>query len=164
MCQYTISFYVHTSCEDPGAHYLGTSVEGEKSQCCPKGPHERYIIVPGHCPPCTGSLGGGRQPAKTMDLFKTASIASSNHGNKLPGKKKPNSAPSTSQSSSEHGADLITSGTAKEYYARNKNLETNDQTTRLGSNGSDGNDAKPAQGRAENRAAYVFLLLLTNPN
>ena len=53
MCHYTKNFYVYTSCVDPGAHFFGTSVDGQKANSCPRGPHERYIVVPGHCPLCS---------------------------------------------------------------------------------------------------------------
>lgn len=52
MCEYTKNYYIYTSCQDPGAHFFRTSVDGEKSQACPRGPHERYIMMPGHCPLC----------------------------------------------------------------------------------------------------------------
>ncbi|KAH6675580.1 hypothetical protein BGZ60DRAFT_371866 [Tricladium varicosporioides] len=52
MCEYTKNYYIYTSCQDPGAHFFGTSVDGKREHRCPRGPHERYIVVPGHCPLC----------------------------------------------------------------------------------------------------------------
>jgi hypothetical protein len=52
MCEYTKNYYIYTSCVDPGAHFFGTSVDGKREHRCPRGPHERYIVVPGHCPLC----------------------------------------------------------------------------------------------------------------
>lgn len=52
MCHYTINYYIYASCIDPGAHFFSTSVDGEKGDRCPGSPHERYIVVPGHCPLC----------------------------------------------------------------------------------------------------------------
>ncbi|KAG4413675.1 hypothetical protein IFR04_013179 [Cadophora malorum] len=54
MCEYTKNYYIYTSCVDPGAHFFGTSVDGKKEHRCSRGPHERYIVVPGHCPLCSG--------------------------------------------------------------------------------------------------------------
>ncbi len=54
MCNFTKNYYIYTSCLDPGAHYFGTSVDGSRKHACPKGPHERYIVLPGQCPLCTG--------------------------------------------------------------------------------------------------------------
>ncbi|KAH7330042.1 hypothetical protein BKA65DRAFT_508311 [Rhexocercosporidium sp. MPI-PUGE-AT-0058] len=53
MCEFTKNYYIYTSCLDPGAHFIGTSVDGMKDHKCSRGPHERYIVVPGHCPLCT---------------------------------------------------------------------------------------------------------------
>ncbi|APA06945.1 hypothetical protein sscle_02g017150 [Sclerotinia sclerotiorum 1980 UF-70] len=53
MCEYTRNYYIYTSCVDPGAHYFSTSIDGSKDRQCAKGPHERYIVVPGHCPLCS---------------------------------------------------------------------------------------------------------------
>lgn len=53
MCEYTRNYYIYTSCIDPGAHYFSTSIDGSKERQCAKGPHERYIVVPGHCPLCS---------------------------------------------------------------------------------------------------------------
>jgi hypothetical protein len=56
MCEYTKDYFVYTSCVDPGAHFFGSSVDKEREhQCpqCPIGPHERYIVIPGHCPLCS---------------------------------------------------------------------------------------------------------------
>lgn len=52
MCEYTKNYYIYTSCVDPGAHFFGTSVDGKREYKCERGPHERYIVVPGHCPLC----------------------------------------------------------------------------------------------------------------
>ncbi|KAL2113358.1 hypothetical protein VUR80DRAFT_4195 [Thermomyces stellatus] len=54
MCDFTKNFYIYTSCIDPGAHFFGTSVDGNHKNSCPDGPHERYIVIPGHCPLCGG--------------------------------------------------------------------------------------------------------------
>ncbi len=54
MCDFTKNYYIYTSCVDPGAHYFGTSVDGNRHQSCSKGPHERYIVLPGQCPLCCG--------------------------------------------------------------------------------------------------------------
>jgi hypothetical protein len=53
MCYYTRNYYIYSGCTDPGAHFFGTSVDGKAEQRCPRGPHERYIVVPGHCPLCS---------------------------------------------------------------------------------------------------------------
>ncbi|KIN04079.1 hypothetical protein OIDMADRAFT_18174 [Oidiodendron maius Zn] len=53
MCDYTKNYYIYATCIDPGAHFFGTSVDGKKEHRCSKSPHERYIVVPGHCPLCT---------------------------------------------------------------------------------------------------------------
>ncbi|KAI7921303.1 hypothetical protein M0657_004042 [Pyricularia oryzae] len=50
MCDFTKNYYIYTSCLDPGAHFFRTSVDGSHKHACPKGPHERYIMLPGHCP------------------------------------------------------------------------------------------------------------------
>ncbi|RKU46456.1 hypothetical protein DL546_007388 [Coniochaeta pulveracea] len=52
MCDYTKNYYVYTSCLDPGAHFFRTSIDGSKKNACPKGPHERYIMIAGQCPLC----------------------------------------------------------------------------------------------------------------
>ncbi|EHA49175.1 hypothetical protein MCOR27_002824 [Pyricularia oryzae] len=52
MCDFTKNYYIYTSCLDPGAHFFRTSVDGSHKHACPKGPHERYIMLPGHCPLC----------------------------------------------------------------------------------------------------------------
>ncbi|PBP28357.1 hypothetical protein BUE80_DR000741 [Diplocarpon rosae] len=52
MCEYTKNYYIYTSCVDPGAHFFSTSMDGKKERRCSRGPHERYIVVPGHCPLC----------------------------------------------------------------------------------------------------------------
>ena len=57
MCDFIKNYYIYTSCVDPGAHYFGTSVDGNRSQACPKGPHERYIVQPGQCPLCCSYTG-----------------------------------------------------------------------------------------------------------
>ncbi|KAG7058805.1 hypothetical protein JMJ77_0006176 [Colletotrichum scovillei] len=54
MCDFTKNYYIYTSCIDPGAHFFRTSVDGNRSRACGSGPHERYIVVPGHCPLCSG--------------------------------------------------------------------------------------------------------------
>ncbi|KAE9582808.1 hypothetical protein CGMCC3_g945 [Colletotrichum fructicola] len=54
MCDFTKNYYIYTSCIDPGAHFFRTSVDGNRNRTCGKGPHERYIVVPGHCPLCGG--------------------------------------------------------------------------------------------------------------
>ena len=54
MCDFTKNYYIYTSCVDPGAHFFGTSVDGNLEDSCPNGPHERYIVLPGHCPLCGG--------------------------------------------------------------------------------------------------------------
>lgn len=54
MCDFTKNYYIYTSCLDPGVHFFGTSVDGKRSESCPMGPHERYIVIPGHCPLCDG--------------------------------------------------------------------------------------------------------------
>jgi len=56
MCEYTKNYYVYTSCLDPGAHFFSTSVDGNRDRRCARGPHERYIVVPGHCPLCNSWL------------------------------------------------------------------------------------------------------------
>lgn len=52
MCEYTKNYYIYASCQDPGAHFFKCSVDGRKDKRCPNGPHERYIVQPGHCPLC----------------------------------------------------------------------------------------------------------------
>lgn len=54
MCDFTKNYYIYTSCVDPGAHFFRTSVDGSSKRSCPKGPHERYIMLPGQCPLCYG--------------------------------------------------------------------------------------------------------------
>jgi hypothetical protein len=53
MCDYTKNYYIYASCIDPGAHFFGTSLDGKKEDRCSKSPHERYIVMPGHCPLCS---------------------------------------------------------------------------------------------------------------
>lgn len=52
MCDFTKNYYIYTSCIDPGTHFFRTSVDGSRKHSCPKGPHERYIVLPGECPLC----------------------------------------------------------------------------------------------------------------
>ncbi|KAM9882491.1 hypothetical protein VDGL01_03455 [Verticillium dahliae] len=54
MCDFTKNYYIYTSCIDPGAHFFRTSTDGSHKRSCVKGPHERYIVVPGACPLCGG--------------------------------------------------------------------------------------------------------------
>ncbi|KAK1765367.1 hypothetical protein QBC33DRAFT_177456 [Phialemonium atrogriseum] len=54
MCDFTKNYYIYTSCVDPGAHFFRTSVDGSRKHKCSKGPHERYIMLPGECPLCCG--------------------------------------------------------------------------------------------------------------
>ena len=54
MCDFTKNYYIYTSCADPGLHFFRTSVDGSRKRSCPKGPHERYIMLPGQCPLCYG--------------------------------------------------------------------------------------------------------------
>ncbi|KAL2153867.1 hypothetical protein VTH82DRAFT_2543 [Thermothelomyces myriococcoides] len=54
MCDFTKNYYIYTSCADPGAHFFRTSLDGNRAHSCPKGPHERYIMLPGECPMCHG--------------------------------------------------------------------------------------------------------------
>ena len=54
MCTFTKNYHIYTSCLDPGAHYFGTSVDGNRKHKCSRGPHERYIVEPGACPLCYG--------------------------------------------------------------------------------------------------------------
>ncbi len=54
MCDFIKNYYIYTSCIDPGAHFFGTEVEGNRKRSCSRGPHERYIMSPGQCPLCYG--------------------------------------------------------------------------------------------------------------
>jgi len=54
MCDFTKNYYIYTSCVDPGVHFFRTSVDGSRKRSCPKGPHERYIMLPGQCALCYG--------------------------------------------------------------------------------------------------------------
>ncbi|KAI1181552.1 hypothetical protein F5B17DRAFT_271052 [Nemania serpens] len=53
MCNFTKNYYIYTSCQDPGAHFFRTSIDGSRQTACPRGPHERYIVEPGQCPLCS---------------------------------------------------------------------------------------------------------------
>jgi len=55
MCEYTKNYYIYTSCQDPGAHFFSTSVDGKRDYRCKGGPHERYIVVADYCPLCCHS-------------------------------------------------------------------------------------------------------------
>lgn len=52
MCDFTKNYYIYTSCIDPGAHFFRTEFDGSRKRACSMGPHERYIMLPGHCPLC----------------------------------------------------------------------------------------------------------------
>lgn len=52
MCNVTKNYYIYEQCLDPGLHFTRTSMDGEGSPPCSKGPHERYIVQPGTCPLC----------------------------------------------------------------------------------------------------------------
>lgn len=54
MCNVTRNYYIYSSCRDPGVHYFQTEMDGDKTQACSQGPHERYIVQPGSCPLCNG--------------------------------------------------------------------------------------------------------------
>ncbi|EWG37114.1 hypothetical protein FVEG_00867 [Fusarium verticillioides 7600] len=54
MCDFTKNYYIYTSCTDPGTHFCKTSIDGSREHACPKGPHERYIVLPESCPLCCG--------------------------------------------------------------------------------------------------------------
>ncbi|KAM5355745.1 hypothetical protein ACJ41O_002391 [Fusarium nematophilum] len=45
MCDFTKNYYIYTSCTDPGTHFCKTSTDGSRKTACPKGPHERYIVM-----------------------------------------------------------------------------------------------------------------------
>ncbi|ORY56708.1 uncharacterized protein BCR38DRAFT_414454 [Pseudomassariella vexata] len=36
MCDFTKNYYIYTSCQDPGAHFFRTSVDGSRKTACPK--------------------------------------------------------------------------------------------------------------------------------
>jgi hypothetical protein len=48
------SYYIYASCQDPEAHFFTTSMDGKRGYQCSRCPHERYIVVPGHCKLCSG--------------------------------------------------------------------------------------------------------------
>ena len=52
MCNYYKNYYVYSTCTDPGAHFFQIRTDGQPDPRCPKGPHERYIVVPGTCQLC----------------------------------------------------------------------------------------------------------------
>lgn len=52
MCNVTKNYYIYEQCNDPGLHFVRTSMDGNTLQKCPQGPHERYIVQPGRCPLC----------------------------------------------------------------------------------------------------------------
>lgn len=52
MCNVTKNYYIYEQCQDPGLHFVRTSMDGAGSPPCPAGPHERYIVQPGACPLC----------------------------------------------------------------------------------------------------------------
>ncbi|KAI1068550.1 hypothetical protein LB507_004842 [Fusarium sp. FIESC RH6] len=54
MCDFTKNYYIYMSCTDPGTHFCKTSIDGSREHACPKGPHERYIVLPESCPLCCG--------------------------------------------------------------------------------------------------------------
>lgn len=54
MCNVTRNYYIYSSCRDPGVHYFQTEMDGDRTQACSQGPHERYIVQPGSCPLCNG--------------------------------------------------------------------------------------------------------------
>jgi hypothetical protein len=52
MCNFTKNYIIYTSCIDPDAHFVLSSVEGSRKQSSGTGPHQRYILLPGYCPHC----------------------------------------------------------------------------------------------------------------
>jgi hypothetical protein len=54
MCLFARNYYIYSACMDPGLHFFKTSTDGTRKNCCPKGPHERYIVLPETCPICCG--------------------------------------------------------------------------------------------------------------
>lgn len=52
MCDFYKNYYIWSSCASPAIHFFKISTDGNSSTKCPKGPHERYIVVTGSCPSC----------------------------------------------------------------------------------------------------------------
>ncbi|KAH7142242.1 hypothetical protein DER46DRAFT_518153 [Fusarium sp. MPI-SDFR-AT-0072] len=52
MCDFVKNYYIYSSCMDPGIHFCRIFIDGSPKHSCPKGPHERYIILPESCPLC----------------------------------------------------------------------------------------------------------------
>ncbi|PSR82264.1 hypothetical protein BD289DRAFT_371499 [Coniella lustricola] len=52
MCSVTKNYYIYEHCNDPGLHFISTSMDDASTPPCPQGPHERYIVQPGKCPLC----------------------------------------------------------------------------------------------------------------
>lgn len=57
MCNYFKNYYVYSTCLNPIAHLIRTSMDGSKDQSCSEGPHERFIVVVGNCLLCRPPTG-----------------------------------------------------------------------------------------------------------
>lgn len=52
MCNYFKNYYIYSTCQNPAAHFLRTSLDGSKDSRCSDSPHDRFIVVVGKCLLC----------------------------------------------------------------------------------------------------------------
>lgn len=52
MCNYFKNYYIYSTCQNPAAHFLRTSLDGNKDTRCAESPHDRFIVVVGKCLLC----------------------------------------------------------------------------------------------------------------
>lgn len=52
MCNYFKNYYIYSTCQNPAAHFLRTTLDGNKDARCSDSPHDRFIVVVGKCLLC----------------------------------------------------------------------------------------------------------------